>query len=56
MNAIKYAFCSETRGTVAEQQIILMEQGILAQEQGNLLAKTEIHRRMRFSVHTVNHV
>jgi hypothetical protein len=35
-----------------EQGIILVEQGNLAQEQGILLAKTEIHRRMRFSVHT----
>jgi hypothetical protein len=35
-----------------EQGIILVEQGIPAQEQGILLAKPEIHRRMRFSVHT----
>jgi hypothetical protein len=35
-----------------EQGIILVEQGIPAQQQGILLAKTEIHSRMRFWVHT----
>jgi hypothetical protein len=35
-----------------EQGIILVEQGIPAQEQGILRAKTEVHRRMRLLVHT----